>query len=137
MSSLDIIPRRKTKTNTQSEQLRKIKAKLDPRYFDLELHKINNELITDHVNDVNFILSNIEEIDWNAPVPFDRDEMWEETLQKTKLKGSPCARVIDTSVMAVARQKYSDYTQQLIKNKGLQSRYDNIAEKIDILRHSG
>ena len=52
-------------------------------------------------------------------MPFDRDEMWEETLQKTKLKGSPCAKVVDTSVMAVARQKYSDYTQQLIKNKGL------------------
>ena len=137
MSSVDILPRRKTKTNTQSEQLRKIKAKLDPRYFDIELHKINNELITDQFNDVNFILSNIEEIDWSAPVPFDRDEMWEETLQKNKMKGSPSAKVIDTSVMAVARQKYSDYTQQLMANKGLQSRYNNIAERIDILRHSG
>ena len=70
-------------------------------------------------------------------MPFNRDEMWEETLQKNKMKGSPSAKVIDTSVMAVARQRYSDYTQQLMANKGLQSRYNNIAERIDILRHSG
>ena len=52
-------------------------------------------------------------------MPFNRDEMWEETLQKNKMKGSPSAKVIDTSVMAVARQKYSDYTQNLLANKGL------------------
>ena len=52
------------------------------------------------------------------------------------MMGSPTTKVIDTSIMAVARQKYSDYTLQEMANKNLQSRYNKIAEKIDILRHS-
>ena len=86
MASLDS-RLQKPKKSKMSEKLKSIKAKLDPQYFDLALYKIDNELITDHVNDVNFILQNTEEIDWNVPIPFDREEMWQETLQKTKLKG--------------------------------------------------
>ena len=81
MVSVDRKPK-KPKTSLQSEKLRNIKAKLDPEYFDLALYKIDNELIADHINDVNYILQNTEEIDWNVPIPFDKDEMWQETLQK-------------------------------------------------------
>ena len=70
----------KPEKNKMPEKLKSIKAKLDPQYFDLALYKINKELISDHVDDVNFILQNTEEIDWNVPVPCDREEKWQETL---------------------------------------------------------
>ena len=55
MVSVDSKPK-KPKTSLKSEKLRNIKAKLDPEYFDLQLYKIDNEMIVDEMNDVNYIL---------------------------------------------------------------------------------
>ena len=39
--------------------------------------------------------------------------------------------------MAMAWQKYSDFTQQQVANKNINNRQNNIVDRINILRHSG
>ena len=70
-------------------------------------------------------------------MPFDKEEMWQERQQKAKIKNSPSSNLIETSIMAVARQKYSDYTLQKVASKNLQARENDMAAKLDILRQSG
>ena len=127
----------KRQSSIYTDKLRDIKSKLEPDRIDLALRKIDNELITDHFKDVEFILQKKEEFDWNVPVPFDKEEMWQERQQKVKIKNSPSSNLIETSIMAVARQKYSDYTLQKVASKNLQSRQNDMAVKLDILRQSG
>ena len=135
MTSVDNLLKRQSSIYT--EKLRDIKSKLEPDRIDFAFRKIDNELITDHFKDVEFILQKKEEFDWNVPVPFDKEEMWQERQQKAKIKNSPSSNLIETSIMAVARQKYSDYTLQKVASKNLQTRQNDMAVKLDILRQSG
>ena len=54
MTSVDNLLKRQSSIYT--EKLRDIKEKLEPDRIDLALRKIDNELITDHFKDVEFIL---------------------------------------------------------------------------------
>lgn len=62
---------------SESFRLKMIKAKLDKKNHSLKLDEIDNELVHGQMQDIHNWLRNTEEIDWDVPVPFDKDEMWQ------------------------------------------------------------
>ena len=67
--------------NTDSSlRLKMIKNKLDKNTHNMKLDQIDNEVVRGHIRDVHYLLQNTEEIDWDVPIPFDKNKMWEETL---------------------------------------------------------
>lgn len=45
-------------------------------------------------------------------------------------------KIVDTSITAVARSKYSDFTIAKVRNKKMEKHYHNIVDKIEVLRNS-
>ena len=67
---------------TSSFRLKMIKNKLMPTTHSLLLDEIDNEIIKGHVEEIKYLQKNTESIDWDIPVPFDKNEMWLETQAK-------------------------------------------------------
>ena len=112
-----------------------IKNKLRPATHNLLLDEIDNEIIKGHVEEIKYLQKNTESIDWDVPVPFDKDEMWLETQAKQRSM-LPNKKVIETSIMGIARQKYSDFAINQESDASLAKQNEDIADKIDILRNS-
>ena len=93
---------------SSSFRLKMIKNKLRPATHNLLLDEIDNEIIKGHVEEIKYLQRNTESIDWDVPVPFDKDEMWHETQAKQRSM-LPNKKIIETSIMGIARQKYSDF----------------------------
>ena len=112
-----------------------IKNKLKPATHSLLLDQIDNELIKGHIQEIRYLQKNTESIDWDVPIPFDKDEMWRETQAKQRSITSN-NKIIETSMMGIARQKYSNFAVAQEHDAVLQKRNEDIADKIDILRNS-